>query len=129
MRDEETDTDRVAEALDRLASKLDSAIGSGKRRSRGEDEPRSVSSLGRGADPLEIQGVLFQVRVPIGRRGETMPAYLLFPPVRDEGELLELAADVERRYRLATVYQPKGYRNGYGRDAYDRRRDYDRERR
>lgn len=128
MRDEETD--RIAEALEKLTSKLDGAIASGKRRSR-EDEPRSVSSLGRGADPLEIQGVLFQVRVPIGRRGETMPAYLLFPPVRDESELLELAADVERRYRLVTVYQPKGYRNGYGRDrdAYDRRREYDRERR
>lgn len=112
MRDEETD--RIAEALEKLTSKLDGAIASGKRRSR-EDEPRSVSSLGRGADPLEIQGVLFQIRVPLGRRGETMPAYLLFPGVRDEGELEELADDVERRFKFATVYQP---RNGYSRDRY-----------
>lgn len=116
MRDQETE--RIAEALETLSSKLDGAIASGKRRrSREEDEPRSVSSLnrGRGDDPLEIQGVLFQIRVPLGRRGETMPAYLLFPGVRDEGELEELADDVERRFKFATVYQP---RNGYGRDRY-----------
>lgn len=118
MRDEET-TDRIAEALEKLAAKIDGAIGSGKRRSPEQDEPpRSVSSLnrGRGEDPLEIQGVLFQVRVPIGGgRGETMPAYLLLPGVRDEGELEQLADDVERRFKFATVYQP---RNGYRRDRY-----------
>lgn len=126
MRDEETD--RIAEALEKLASKLDAAIGSGKRRSREEDEPRSVSSLnrGRGDDPLEIRGVLFQVKVPVGRRGETMPAYLLFPPVEDERELEELAAGVEKRFKFATLYQPRGDRNGYGRDryAYDHRGHY-----
>lgn len=120
MRDEETD--RIAEALENLSSKLDGAVASSKRRSREDNEPRSVSSLnrGRGEDPLEIQGVLFQVKVPVGRRGEVMPAYLVFPPVDDERELEELAADVEKRFRFATVYSPRGDRdrNGYGRDRY-----------
>jgi len=57
----------IAEALEKLNAKIDGAIASGKRRGRDreEDAPRSVSSLdrGRGDDPLEIQGVLFQVRV------------------------------------------------------------------
>lgn len=145
MRDDES-ISGIAEALEKLNAKLDGAVAGG-RRSRGrdrEDAPRSVSSLerGRSEDLLEIRGVLFQVRVPIGRREETMPAYLLFPPVQDERELKELAEDVERRFKLVTVYQPKGDRgtsyrgvgygngNGYNneRGAYDRGRDYGRDR-
>ena len=138
----------IAEALERLSKKLDGAVDGGRQsrgRDREEDAPRSVSSLerGRNEDPLEIRGVLFQVRVPIGRHGEMLPAYLLFPPVRDERELEELAEDVERRFKLVTVYKPQGHRstgyhgsgygNGYSKDrsAYGRGRDYghDRERR
>ena len=148
MRDDES-INGIADALEKLSKKLDGAVDRGRRsrgRDREEDAPRSVSSLERGQneDPLEIRGVLFQVRVPIGRRGETMPAYLLFPPVRDERDLGELAEDVERRFKLVTVYQPQGgrstgylgaYRNGYGyrkdRGAYDHGGDHgpDRERR
>jgi hypothetical protein len=144
--------DGVAEALEKLSNKLDGAVDGGRRsrgRDREEDAPRSVSSLERGQneDPLEIRGVLFQVRVPIGRHDEALPAYLLFPPVRDERELEELAEDVERRFKLVTVFRPQGHRgtgyrgSGYGngngysyskdRGAYGRERDYghDRERR
>jgi hypothetical protein len=143
MRDDES-ISGIAEALEKLNAKLDGAVASGRRsrgRDRDEDAPRSVSSLerGRSEDPLEIRGVLFQVRVPIGRRGETMPAYLLFPPVRDERELEEVAEDVERRFKLVAVYQPKGDRgtgysygngNGYNKDrgADSRGRDYGRDR-
>jgi len=150
MEEEIMRDDGIAEALEKLSKKLDGAVAGGRRsrdRDREEDAPRSVSSLerGRNEDPLEIRGVLFQVRVPIGRHGEMLPAYLLFPPVRDERELEELAEDVERRFKLVTVYQPQGGRStgyrgsGYGhgdgyskdRGAYGRERDYghDRERR
>jgi hypothetical protein len=149
MRDDES-INGIAEALEKLSKKLDGAVDGGRQsrgRDREEDAPRSVSSLERGQneDSLEIRGVLFQVRVPIGRRGETMPAYLLFPPVRNEHELEELAEDVERRFKLVTVYQPQGDRgtgyrgsgyghgNGYSKDrgAYGRGHDcgHDRERR
>jgi hypothetical protein len=144
MRDDES-ISGIAEALEKLNAKLDGAVAGGRRsRDREEDAPRSVGSLerGRNEDALEIRGVLFQVRVPIGRRAETMPAYLLFPPVRDERELEELAEDVERRFKLVTVYQPQGdhgsgyrgagYGNGNGynkyRGTYDRGRDYGRDR-
>ena len=130
----EDDVNAVAEALDRLNGKLDSMLASGKRgRGRGNDDdgPQSVRSLerGRGADPLDVQGVLFQLRVPVGRRGETMPAFLLFPPVRDEREVEELAEDVERKFKFATVYQPRNERNGYSNGSgYERGRDYSRDR-
>jgi len=143
MEEEIMRDDGIVEALEKLSKKLDGAVDGGRRsrgRDREEDAPRSVSSLERGQneDSLEIRGVLFQVRVPIGRRGETMPAYLLFPPVRNERELEELAEDVERRFKLVTVYQAQGHRgtgyrgsdygngNGYSKDrgAYGRGRDY-----
>jgi hypothetical protein len=118
----------IAEALEKLNAKLDGAVASGKRRGpHREDAPQSVRSLerGRGEDLLQIEAVLFQVRVPTGRRGESMPAYLQFAGVRDERELQELAEDVRRRFPDASVYQPKSeYRgNGYGRGGgYDRDR-------
>lgn len=98
---------------------------------REQDAPRSYGERnghGRRVRPTEIQGVLFQVRVPVGRRGETMPAFVLFPPVRDERDLEELAEQVEREFRTATVYQPRDRdrdRHGY-RDERDRnyRRDW-----
>lgn len=141
MKDESTEA--IARALEALNEKLDGAVAS--RRSRrdedtaDDDAPRSVHTLGRGrnADPLGIQGVLLAVRIPIGRRGETVPGYLLFPPVEDERALMELAENVERRYKLITVYQPRnerkgysnGYSNGYNRERgeYGRGRDFSRD--
>jgi hypothetical protein len=116
----------VAQALEKLNAKLEGTVASGKRsRHRDEDAPQSVHSMARrrDRDALDIQAVLFQTRVKVGRRGETMPAYLQFAAVHDERELEELAEDVRRRFPDASVYQPKTeYRgNGYGR-GYDRER-------
>ena len=111
----------VRELLKQLSTQLEDAVASGKENSldRG-DEPRGVSSLREGDDSLDIRGVLFQARVPVGRRGEVMPVYLLFPPVRDERELVDLAEEVQERFHeIVTTYAPRDrgeYRgNGYGR--------------
>ena len=83
------------------------------------------------------------MNVPVGRRGDTMPCYIMLPPVRDERELEKLADEVEREFRNAKVYSPKsfdgqsryqgnGYRNNnysnsnsnYDRGNYDRDRNW-----
>ena len=129
MKDETTAA--IAEALEKLSEKLDGAVGNGKRSRRGDDDqdddaPRGVGGLQLGGrlSPTKIQAVLFQVKVPVGRAGETMLAYIQFAGVRDERELQDLAEDVRRRYPDATVYQPKsrfggnGYGNGRGGGRY-----------
>ena len=138
--------DAVVSALERLSAKLDDAMdpvrgrGRGRRRDLDEDDqPESAAPRGRGRrDPLEIQGVLFQLNVPVGRRGDTMPAYILLPPVRDERELEKLADEVEREFRTAKVFTPKpqfdrgsnGYNGGGGNNYYRNDRwDRDRDRR
>jgi hypothetical protein len=85
MRDDES-VSRMAEALEKLNAKLDDAVADGSRR-RGRDSEeealRSVSSLERGRKHLlEIQGVLFQIRVPIGRRRDAMPSVQVGAPSR-----------------------------------------------
>jgi hypothetical protein len=133
--------DAVANALERLADRIDKAMDTGRSRGRRreleeEDPPESAAPTRRGRrDPLEIQGVMFQLNVPVGRRGDTMPCYVLFPPVRDERELEKLADEVEREFRTAKVYTPKpafdrsnhGY-NGGGGNSYYRGNGYDRDR-
>ncbi len=135
--------DAVANALERLAERIDKAMDSGRSRGRrreveDEDSPESAAPARRGRrDPLEIQGVMFQLNIPVGRRGDTMPCYVLFPPVRDERELEKLADEVEREFRTAKVFTPKpqfdrggnGYHsnggsNYYRGGGYDRDRDY-----
>lgn len=122
----DTEVARMREDLEREMEERGKTNGNG-------DSPKGYGERnggGRRRKPTEIQGVLFQVRVPVGRRGETMPAYLLFPPVRDERELEDLADEVEREFKLATVYPPKEQRRegGYGSNGYGHGRDrgYDR---
>lgn len=134
----DNDTAAIAEALEKLTERLDDAVGSGRRSRRDADgdadEPRGVRGLrrGGGSSSAEVQAVLFQVRVPVGR-GETMPVHLQFAAVRDERELADLAEEVRRNFRDAVVYQPKrdfggsnysryggGNGYGYGRGGYDR---------
>jgi hypothetical protein len=132
--------DAVADALQRLADRMDRMERRGRTRREPEEEdaPESAAPRGRRSrDPLEIQGVMFQVSIPVGRRGETMPAFILLPPVRDERELEKLADEVEREFRSAKVYPPKGqfdgarqfgghgYRNGGGGGGGWRYRDRD----
>ena len=86
MRDDES-TSGIAEALEKLNTKLDGAVAGGRRsrgRDRKEDAPRSVNSLERGRteDSLEIRSVLCQIRVPIGRRWEAMPSVQVGAPSR-----------------------------------------------
>jgi len=124
----------VIDALNALTDKIGEALSDGRKRGRRREEeddaPDSVRELRRGRrDPLEIQGVMAQVSVPIGRRGETMPLYVLLPPVRDERELEDLALELERKFRNVKIFGPKfegqgsggGWRNGGG---YDRGRGY-----
>jgi len=85
MRDDES-VNGIAEALEKLNAKLDDAVVGGRRR-RGRDSEegasRSVSSLERGRKHLlGIQDVLFQIRVPIGRRGKAMPSVQVGAPSR-----------------------------------------------
>lgn len=125
--------DEMERKLDKLLDSLNGASPRSSRRHREEEEdddrPRSARDVGRGRrgrDPLEIQGVLFQVRVPVGRHGDTMSGYLLFPPVKDERELEELADDVERDFRLVKVWSPqqRGQNgNGFQGNGYNRDRD------
>ena len=127
METRELSGDELARMREEIEKEIDD------RKARG-DEPRSYAGRneGRRVRPTAIEGVLFQVRVPLGRRGETMPGFILFPPVRDERELSDLAEQVEREFRTATVYQPKDdhQRRGYGRDSgYDHHRDRDHYRR
>ena len=141
----------VAHMLQELADRMDRMESRQRRKGRDaepidEDAPESAAPLtGRRGrrDPLEIQGVLFQMNVPVGRRGDTMPCYIMLPPVRDERELEKLADEVEREFRNAKVYSPKsfdgqsryqgnGYRNNnysnsnsnYDRGNYDRDRNW-----
>jgi hypothetical protein len=86
MRRDDESVNGIAEALEKLNAKLDDAVVGGRRR-RGRDSeeevPRSVSSLERGRKHLlEIQGVLFQIRVPIGRRRDAMPSVQAGAPSR-----------------------------------------------
>ena len=125
-RNDELQIEAVAAALDKLSEKLDTILADGhrSRSPRRKEAPESVLQMGRGRDveSVELQGTLFAVRVPVGRRGEFMPGYLLFPPVANERELEELAQDVQREFRFATVYQPRAeHRNGYDRN-YSRER-------
>ncbi len=124
MAEDERGMEAVANALERLSDRIDDALrGGGKRgkrrREEEDDAPESALEMRRGRrDPLEIQGVLFEVSVPVGRRGEMMRAHLLFPPVRDERDLEKLADEVEREFRNAKILPPKeqfrGFGNGYG---------------
>ena len=143
----ETDIREVSEKLDRLTDVLldnMSEIRRGKKRGRDrdDDDPESVREMRGGRrDPLEIQGVMFQINIRMRREGETMPAYILLPPVRDERELEKLADEVEREFRNAKIFRKEfqggggngyrggGYGGGYGRDNYYRGRDWDRDRR
>ncbi|HUO61005.1 MAG TPA: hypothetical protein VMU24_10080 [Candidatus Acidoferrales bacterium] len=119
--------DAVAEALESLTERLDLILGADRSRgtvTRDQSAPRSVLQMkrDRNVSPVELQGTLFAVRVPVGRRGEFMPGYLLFPPVANERALEELAQDVQREFKFATVYQPRAeHRNGYDRN-YSRER-------
>lgn len=121
----ENETAVIAEALEKLTARLDDAVGKRSRRDEESDSPMGVDTLrGRREDPLEIRAVLFPVKIPVGRRGETVPAYLQFDGVGNQDQLERLAEMVRREFPDLTIYQPKREfgGNGYGRGGYDRDR-------
>lgn len=140
--DRDRGMDSVANALERLADKIDDSLRAASRRSRrdrepeGEDEPESVVANGRHGRRGEVRQVAFEVKVRAGRDGKTLKGFVLIDAnVRDDRDLEELADEVERRFRSANLFSPdrfggSGYRgNGYGgggwRDrGFDRDRDF-----
>jgi hypothetical protein len=126
--------------LDNLLDVLSDGAISGKRRRRhrDDDEPESVREMEERGRRGEVRQVAFQVSVPVGRRGESMPGFLIFDvSVRDDRDLEDLADEVERKFRTAKVFPPKdrfegrggfgggGFNRGGGYGGYYRRDDRD----
>lgn len=115
MPGEESGMDAVANALERLADKIDKQMDPGRGRGRrrepeDEDLPESAAPA-RGRGRGKAHGVAFEVKVPVGRDGKILKGLLFFDAaVRDDRDLEELADDVDRQFRTANVYAPKSDR-------------------
>lgn len=103
----------VANALQKLADRIDDMMGSGgrprgrRRDPEDEDAPESAAPA-RGRSRGKAHGVAFEVKVPVGRDGKMLKGLLFFDAaVRDDRDLEELADEVDRSFRTANVFSPK----------------------